>query len=42
MVTLLILIIMGSEAVHLAKHGRLPAWVVARYADCPPLVSAGQ
>jgi hypothetical protein len=31
MVTLLILVILGNEAVHLAKQGKLPAWVVQRY-----------
>jgi hypothetical protein len=31
MVALLILVIMGNEAVHLAKQGKLPAWVVQRY-----------
>jgi hypothetical protein len=30
MVALLILVIMGNEAVHLAKQGKLPAWVVQK------------
>jgi heme A synthase len=31
MVTLLILVILGNDSVHLAKQGKLPAWVVQRY-----------
>lgn len=31
MVSLLILVIVSSDAVHQAKHGKLPAWVVKRY-----------
>jgi hypothetical protein len=31
MVTLLVLVVMGNDAVHLAKNGRLPAWVVRRF-----------
>ncbi len=42
MVTLLILIIMGNEAVHLAKHGMLPAWVVERYSYCQPQASVAK
>ncbi len=31
MVSLLVLVIISSEAVHQAKHGKIPAWVVKRF-----------
>jgi hypothetical protein len=40
MVTLLILVILGNESVHLAKQGKLPAWVVQRYPHPQPNPSA--
>jgi hypothetical protein len=51
MVTMLILIILESDALHSASIGRLPAWVVERYpnpdaiciADCePPAEGSGE
>jgi hypothetical protein len=40
MVTLLILVILGNDSVHLAKQGKLPAWVVQRYPYPEPQSSA--
>jgi len=31
MVTVLVLIILESDALHQARHGQLPAWVVQRF-----------